>query len=232
MLTFVCWKWRRCRSGYQLPHVCDYGAQHVNVLQRMLERHVQVPHRLVCLTDNDTGVECETLPAPSKYAELGGCYRRLWMFSDEAGEFLGERFVSIDLDVVLLDDCTALFERQEPFVMNAYVPGAGDPDQHVNGSLMLIQAGSHPELWEDFHPHSGTFRVSHGRKIGQCIGSDQAWIRIRLGKDIPRWTTADGVWDARFTRGPTPPPGARLVAFNGRRDPSLDNRQWVQEAWQ
>lgn len=232
MLTFVCWKWRDPGTGHRLPSVCSYTAHHVNVLQRMLDRHVSVPHRVVCLTDDPAGVECETLPVPTQYAELGGCFRRLWMFSDEAAAVLGERFVSIDLDVVVLDDLAPLFDRPEPLVMNSYMPGSHwDPDQHVNGGMMLITAGAHPELWEHFTPACGTFRVRDGRRRGLCIGTDQAWIRLKLGKTVPRWGAADGVYDARFTRE-VAPRDARIVLFAGRRDPSLDSRPWVQDAWQ
>lgn len=230
MLTFVCWKWRRSATGHQLPSVCDYTARHVNTLQRMLARHVRIPHRLVCLTDDPAGVECETWPVPETYAELGGCYRRLWMFSPEAGDVLGERFVSIDLDVVLMGDCSHLADRSEPLVMNQYHRRERDPDQYYNGGLMLIEAGARSQVWEEFDPVRSPAMVAQGRRAGICIGTDQAWIRIVLGKGEARYTEADGVYEGR-TIPIAPPPDARLVLFAGRRDPSCDVRPWVRENW-
>jgi hypothetical protein len=232
VLTFVCWKWRRPSTGYQLPAVISYGAHHVNVLQRMLVRHVRIPHRLVCLTDDPHGVECETLPVPTEHAELGGCYRRLWLFSDQAGEVLGDRFVSIDLDVILLDDCTPLFERPEPLVLNAYVPGRDHVDQHYNGGLMMLSAGARPQVWTGFDPSRSPGVLARCARDRLCVGTDQAWIRMVLGKGEARWTEDDGVHDARFTLGEQPPPGAKMVLFAGPRDPSLDPRPWVRDAWQ
>lgn len=54
-LTFVCFKWRPVRTGFQLPSVCQYTAKHVNVLARMFARHLSVPHRVVCITDQTKG---------------------------------------------------------------------------------------------------------------------------------------------------------------------------------
>ena len=76
MLTIVCWKWKKHKSGFQLPGVVPYTAHHVNVLRNMLERHCHIPFRFVCLTDDPRGIECETLPVPTRYAELGGAFDR------------------------------------------------------------------------------------------------------------------------------------------------------------
>ena len=197
MITIVCWKWKKQKQGFQLPSLIPYTAHHVNVLKRMLERHCRIPFRLVCLTDDPRGIECETLPVPTRYAELGGCYRRLWMFSDEA-KSLGERIASIDLDCVIVKDCTDIFNRSEDFIINAYNPcHAGERDQHYNGGLMLFNTGSRPELWNGFDPVETPLMLEENRKQNVCIGSDQAWIRMKLGKGEARYTNADGVYEAR-----------------------------------
>src|SRR3546814_19892900 len=45
------------------------------------------------------------------------CYRRLSMFRRDAGEIFGERFVSMDLDVVVGGPLDPLFDRPEDLVL-------------------------------------------------------------------------------------------------------------------
>lgn len=231
MLTFVCFKWRRIKTGYRLPAVCDYTARHVNVLRAMLARQVRMPHRLVCVTDDSSGIDprVEVVPLWDKCRSLGGCYNRLWVFSEEAGEIFGPRFVCIDLDVVLVRECTSLFERPEPFVINAYNPArATDPDQHYNGGMFLMNAGARASVWTGFDPATTPAKVQADPRV---IGSDQAWIRLHLGKGEVRWTNADGVYEARQVRYRLPE-NARVVLFAGRRDPSQGAAiPWVRRHW-
>ena len=230
MLTFVCFKWEPVRTGFQLPSVCKYGPLHVNVLRSMLERHVRTPHRLVCVTDDPTGIGpgVEIVPLWDKCRALGGCYNRLWVFSREAGRLFGDRFVCIDLDVVLVRDCTSLFARPEPFVINAYNPIMAEKnDQRYNGGMFMLKAGARSSVWEKFDPAVTPQEV---QADPLTVGSDQAWIRRHLGRDEPRWTNADGVYEARQVRHSLPG-NARMVLFAGKRDPSLFPYPWVRAHW-
>ncbi|NLF99972.1 MAG: hypothetical protein GX565_07455 [Lentisphaerae bacterium] len=152
------------------------------------------------------------------------------MFSDEA-KSLGERIASIDLDCVIVKDCTDIFNRSEDFIINAYNPcHAGERDQHYNGGLMLFNTGSRPELWNGFDPVETPLMLEESRKQNVCIGSDQAWIRMKLGKGEARYTNADGVYEARQIKLVLPR-NARIIFFSGRRDPLCDRRRWVRENW-
>ncbi len=230
MLTFVCFKWQRIKTGFQLPSVCNYTARHVNVLRNMLARHVHVPHRLICVTDAPAGIDprIAIVPLWDRCRELGGCYNRLWVFSDEAAALFGERFICIDLDCVLTGDCTSLFTRSESFVMNSYNPAkANDKDQFYNGSMIMMDAGCRKSVWDQFDPVDSLQKIAES---GEVIGTDQAWIRLHLGKCEARWTNADGVYEARQV-GYKFKPDARLIFFSGRRDPSQYPYQWVARHW-
>ncbi len=227
MMTFVCFLWKRNTTGFKLPAVCDYTAKHVNILRNMLERHVHIPHRLVCVTDDPTGIDprIDIVPLWDKCRDLGGCYNRLWVFSKEAGELFGPRFACIDLDCVLLADCTDLFTRDEDFIINSYYPSRPTYlDQHYNGGLFMMTAGARASVWDEFEPdrHPEMLQAD-----SRCIGTDQAWIRVHLGKGESRYTRQDGVYEARVI----PPANARLMMFAGRRDPSISHHSWVREAW-
>lgn len=230
MLTFVCFKWKPIKTGFQLPSVCTYTSHHVNVLRSMLERHVQIPHRLICVTDDAEGIDprVEIVPLWDKCKSLGGCYNRLFVFSKEAQELFGQRFVCIDLDVVLVRDCTALFNRTEDFIINAYNPcQKEDKDQLYNGGMFMMTAGARASVWEQFDPLTTPDIVQADPNV---IGTDQAWIRHHLGRDEVRWTNADGVYEARQV-GHELPANACLILFAGKRDPSLNPYRWVEAHW-
>ena len=229
MLTFVCFKWRRSSVGVQLPSACEYTALHVNRLWSMLKRHVRIDHQLVCVTVDPDGIcaDVRTIPIWDKLGHLGGCYNRLWVFSKEAGELFGDRFVCIDLDVVIVNDSTSLFTRKDDFVINAYNPSTRFRDQHYNGSMFMMDAGARSSVWDDFDPEVSPIE---SRNNPDTVGTDQSWIRHHLGKNESRWTNADGVYEARQIRHALPD-DAKIVFFSGRMDPSVSRAEWVRSEW-
>jgi len=229
-LAIICWKWKKQKIGFQLPGKVSYTAKHVNILNNMLLRHCRIPFRLICFTDDSTGICCETMPIPTKYSELGGCYRRLWMFSEEA-KTLGKRIASIDLDCVIVKDCTEIFSRTEEFIINTYNSSRfGAIDQFYNGSLIMFDTGSRKELWNDFNQSNTPLKLKINNRKKICIGSDQAWIRMRIGKKEVRFSNHDGIYEARQIRQ-TVPKNASIIFFSGPNDPMIDTREWVVENW-
>jgi hypothetical protein len=230
VLTFVCFKWAPIPTGFQLPSACKYTARHVNILRNMLERHVHVKHRLICVTDDPSGVDerVKIVPLWDRCRELGGCYNRLWVFSKGAQRLFGKRFVCIDLDVVLVNDCTDLFTRKDDFIINAYNPAVpGENDQLYNGGMFMMTAGARASVWDRFDPGTTPAKLQADPRV---IGSDQAWIRLHLGRNEARWTNADGVYEARQVRHSLPW-NARLILFAGKRDPSLYPYPWIAGHW-
>jgi hypothetical protein len=219
-LTFVCWKWRPPATGYR----SKFNHAAVNVLYSMLQRHYLKPFDLVCVTDDPLGIDpkIRTLKLWSDYATIPSphgpgnpsCYRRLKMFSRSAGELFGPRICSIDLDVVICREITALFDTDLDFKMYGDT-AIGTP---YNGSLIYHRAGARPQLWEKFDPLTSP---ALGLKL-KYIGSDQAWIGACLGPNEAKFTKADGVYSYRneiAPRGGTLPPTAKIVIMHGHTDP-------------
>jgi hypothetical protein len=194
----------------------------------MVARHYQKPHRFICVTDDGEGLDpgVEVVPLWNDYANIpnpsfkGGpsCYRRLKLFSRDIGKILGERIVHIDLDVVITGDLSPLFDRAEPFIGWKNT----NPMWPLNGSLFMLTAGSHPEVWETFHP----IRSPAISNAAKCRGSDQGWMSYVLGKNQPTWDRTDGVFsyqDEMAKRGKSIdrrlPDEARVVVFHGVLDP-------------
>jgi hypothetical protein len=231
MLSIVCWKWRP-PAGYRSA----FGAETVNVLRAMVERHYQRPHRFICVTDDATGIDAgiEVIPLWDDHSKVGSphgarqpsCYRRLKAFSAEAAALFGARFVSLDLDCVITGDLAPLWDRPEDFV----IWGDTSPRTPYNGSMFLLQAGARRQVWEDFDPRTSP---QVGRRLGY-FGSDQAWIGARLGPYEAKWSRADGVYSYRndIARSGVLPRNARVIMFHGKVDPWSAEAQglpWVRQ---
>ena len=229
-LTVCCWKWKS-PPGYR----SNFTASTVNVLRSMVDRHYRHPHNFVCITDDPEGIDGDIriVPLWDDFKNLKGpngvnCYPRLRAFSREAADFIGPRFVSLDLDTVALNDLAPLWQRSDDFVIWGDT-ARGTP---YNGSMFLLRAGTRSQVWETFDPIHSPLKA----KALRYIGSDQAWIGACLGLREKKWTQTDGVFSFRndLQAGRKPLPAwARMVMFHGRYDPWMPDVQrqhpWVKE---
>jgi hypothetical protein len=226
MLSVVLFKWKK--PGYR----STFTHEHVNTMRSMVERCYPDPHRVICITDDSTGIDSRVMRVPlwNNHSNLvnptwpdkgPSCYRRLRTFSKEFAKIAGERFVCIDLDVVLTRDMRPLWNRPEDFVIYA----SARANHHYNGSMFLMTAGSRAQVWDDFDPIESP-RLA---KAAGNNGSDQAWIQYRLGKKEATWSVKDGVYAFRTDlrgRERVLPSDARMVVMHGKPDP------WEEEAQQ
>src|SRR5688572_2438108 len=95
MATVLCMKW-----GHR------YGPEYVNTLYSMLARYLALDHRLVCVTDDASGirpeVECRSLPALALAPEWERSpWRKLSGFAPELAD-LADPVLFLDLDVVIV----------------------------------------------------------------------------------------------------------------------------------
>jgi len=225
MLKVVCFKWQRNTEGFNLPHVVDYGPDHVKKLRNMVKRHLHIPYEFICITDDPTGLDgIKTIPLWDKCKELGGCFNRMYVFSEDMKEIIGDRFVIIDLDCVIVNDITPLLDIEDDFKINAYQGMfTEDKDQYYNGAMVLMNAGARKEVWESFNFKKSPKKIYRNQKV---IGTDQAWIRMVLGKKENRWGPEDGVYEAR-NMGAEIPTNSRIIFFSGKRDPSVGRKGWI-----
>jgi hypothetical protein len=233
-LTFLCWRWQPPK-GYR----STFGPETVYALKAMIAKHYHRPFRFVCVTDQPEalpGIEtvrlwddCANIPSPIGHS-YPSCYRRLKVFAPDAGATFGERLVSIDLDTVIVDDITPLFDRSEDFV----IWGCSDFPHTTPycGSLWMLKTGTRPQVWTEFDPKiSPKLALRAG-----CRGSDQGWIAYILGKNEATWGQQDGVYSFRKHLSTRPnyalPEGARMAIFHGKTDPwsaRAMNIPWVRQ---
>jgi hypothetical protein len=198
----------------------------------MLERHLTMPHRFVLLTDvvsQDFDPLIEVIPLWNDWRDLERkawgrskpfCYVRLKAFSEEMRAVLGPRFVSIDLDCVVLQNLDPVLERDEDFLIirrpppSGYVKNLGP----YQASMWMMNAGVRAKVFSEFKGHESIVAAR------QYVGSDQAWMNHILPPDEKGWTEADGVYNFLnlYKTGhfkAAPPRGARIVFFNGTLKP-------------
>jgi hypothetical protein len=243
MLTVACFKWFDPRGRYN--HDFIYTAEHVNRLKRMVDRHLSIPHQFTCIADDPAGLAPDIRFVPideELLRKAGRRYPKLMIFRPDAADWLGDRILLLDLDTLIVGSLDPLVDRDEDFVAWedpkwGRRAGVGK----FNSSMVLLRAGSHPEVWTSFQSAS-----SHQIAGADPSFSDQAWIWQVLGEDHPVWTRKDGVLSFKrhlmrrnpFTlkrdirRSTALPAGARVVFFHGGIDPDRAEFQrdhpWVQ----
>jgi hypothetical protein len=234
MIAFVTFKW--LKVGYR----SNFTSERVNTTKRMIDRWYPEPHRFICVTDDSAGLnpDVEYVPLWADHADIPNpswpkgpsCYRRLRVFSDWFADLIGcERIACIDLDAVFSSSLVPIFNRTEDFL----IWQTGNPRIPFCASMFMFTAGVHRRIWNDFDPRSSPrLALTSGMH-----GSDQAWIAYCLGKKIPGWGTADGVYGYKDhvlkSHNGMLPKNARAVMFTGQPDPwaaeAIRRSPWINE---
>lgn len=234
MLSVVTWKWTA-------PGGPSFGPEYVNRLRAGLARHLHLPHQLWCITDEAQGIDprVRIVPLPQLLSTSPRCRRRMRIFDRAFAAPFGDRILTIDLDVVIVDDLTPILDRPEPLVCwlvrHAHV---------FSGSFHLQTPGVLQGLWDRFAADpDGYPRLvqPHG------VASDQAMLNhyLRTQPAMPYWTEADGFvtyfgkgYETResFGVGPTLqrlPLGARIVVLGSADKRAMDTGAypWIREHW-
>lgn len=208
-LTICTWLWGS-----------KYGREYVERLSSGLRRHLKQPYQFLVVYPD----------AEDNYlTELPGCLVRLRMFDPawQAQRHI-DRLVCIDLDVIIMAELDPLFDRDEPFVI---LQGANSSNPcPYNGSLMMLRAGCHSEVWTDF-----SLEAVNAIPF-DLYPDDQEWIAHKI-PNAAGWKAGSesGVYafgKPGWPSGEQCPPDARLVAFPGRRDPKqYQHLKWVRINW-
>lgn len=243
MIRIACFKW----AGRRRRASTNFTADHVNRFASMVDRHMNDPCEIVCVTDDPTGIDGSVRIVPLwddlPHADfVDRCWRRLKAFDESMADLIGPRFVWFDLDTVITGNITSLLQTDADFQMWRSVTPRRSP---YNGSMVLMNAGARQGVWTEFDYERAVAEIQRRN----LIGTDQAWIAVCLGPDERVWTSKDGVLSFRFDLAPlwyrnrlercqqTIPlrPDARIVFFHGEYDPSMavvqDRCPWVADHW-
>lgn len=241
-LKIVTWKWK----GNTTKNKPEYTAEHVNVHYSMVKRNVQIPFDYICVTDDAEGLnsDIQVVPIWDDLKYMGGCYLRLKAFSNEMVDVFGPKFISMDLDCVIVDDITNLVNIDVGFAIWENTNKRKTP---YCGGMFMCKPGVYQHVWDDFDPKESPLKA---KRKGFTVGTDQAWLSYLFYPDAPHtWTHENGIYNfkidiekrVRLDQPPLVinkklPDNAKIIFFNGGQvDPSYkklqENYPWIKEHW-
>lgn len=173
-----------------------YTPWHANNQQRQFAKHLTVPHRYVCVTDQPDApeFECETVPLWDLPPVQGTAahwlvnYVRLRLCDEWAREAIGERILAIDLDVTIRANIDDLVADDVPFRILKL-----RRRKQLQAGLFLVRPG---EL--EPNPWAACFDPQLIERSRQWVGSDQALLselfyeRVVAG-EFPTWDERHGI---------------------------------------
>lgn len=236
-VNIICMKWGT-----------KYGPEYVNRLYRGVQRHLSLPHRFVCFTDDSTGIDkgVEIKPLPSLGLPPGP--ERGWMklatFAPTLADLEGVTLF-LDVDVIITGSLDVFFDPPGPFHImkdfNPKRPGVG------NSSVYRFVIGAHPEVLADFvadfekvkreHRNEQEYLTAAMKQRGLLAYWPDDWAVSYKKRCIPPFPKS--LWQA-----PACPPQTRIVIFHGHPKPeeAMEGRgnkfyrpalaaPWVRAAW-
>ncbi len=208
-VTVMCMKWGP-----------KYGAEYVNILYRMVCRHLSLPFRFVCFTDRAEGVvpEVECFPLPEIMVPVArqiSPWKKVSVFKPQLEDLSG-KVLFLDLDVVVtgsLDDLVG-YSNKLAIPENWTQPGQGVG----NSSVFTFEVGALTYIYDrycetvetlfDQFPNSQTFVSRTAAEHGDLDFFPPEWVRSFKVDCMP-----GGLMNWIAT--PRLPKGARVVAFHG-----------------
>jgi hypothetical protein len=258
MAVFVVCKWtgKPPKQAYLsgAKQETNYTAAHVNAIERMLVQTQKSPPQLICVTDDPEGLNSSIRTYPIAKAGLdfidyhGGRFFKLFMFSEEFQQFIGQRFIYLDLDVAICSDVSDLIQEGvdlvimrgvgsqrrvgiRTFAANFVRTGSFQaalrpkvPWCKFNSSFMAIAPGVGHQLWSQFDSKQARKLIEKAN----LIGTDQAWLHLQFPGTVKTVGQAEGVWrfpqvDEVFQRDDHLPKNLKLIAFAGK----PEKKPWV-----
>lgn len=210
--TIVCMKWGN-----------RYSAGYVNCLWSMIRRNTARPTRLVCYTDDPTGIDrgVTTLPIPpldlpARVAQLP--WRKLALWSQDLPGVSGD-VLYLDLDVVATGSLDEFFDYEPAstfcVIENWTQMGSGIG----NTSCFRFRVGAHPYIYErmcrDPDAVLAGYRIEQvyiSRTIAEQTFWPSSWCASFKHTLMPPWPL-------NFFRSAPLPDDTRVVCFTGRPDP-------------
>ena len=207
--NIICMKWGTA-----------YGPEYVNILAAMVKRHVTLPYRFICFTDDTSGIHSyiETRPIPEiplGSAAIWSGWRKLASLSPALG--LDGPVLFLDLDLVIMEniDCFLTYEPGKFCIIENWTQlgqGIG------NSSIYRYQAEAHHDVFNDF--------AQNHEQIYKDVENEQMYLTWGVAKtqEVKYWPAS---WSRSFKRhalpnrllryfvAPKPPKDCKILVFHG-----------------
>ena len=191
-----------------------YDHKWVNRLYRAVQRHLTLPHRFVCMTDDSSAIQCYTKKLP---ADVQGWWAKIALF--RKGVFDGP-VLYLDLDTVITDSLDFVGEYKGDFaILRDFYRDDG------YGSGVMLWNKPVPHVWENW---VAQFRPQH------ALG-DQGWME----EQIQNADRLQDVFPGKFVSYKVDcaardalPEGAAVVCMHGEpKNHQFPEAHWVSRAW-
>lgn len=229
-VTTFFWSDPERRRDYKFNH------DHVRILRNMVARNLSLPHRFVCVSDDEID-DIETVKLDWSKHVPGTVFIRLMQHRPDYASIIGgERIFNLDLDIVVTRNIDHVVGRKEDIVLFRNPNFPSPRRAFYQSSIQLFTAGARSQLWTDFDTRETPKWVNW--RFG---GAEQAWISERLSWDESYFDHRDGLYGAGrigdWNNDQTAdlPDNACIVTFPGNRmldQPEVQRKfPWVLDHW-
>ncbi|MEE9328049.1 MAG: glycosyltransferase [Cocleimonas sp.] len=238
MVNIICMKWG-----------AKYGADYVNKLYGMVSRNITIPFRLVCFTDDVSGiseqVETRDLPPldlPDGAPERG--WNKLTTLKNGFGGLTGEALF-LDLDVVIVSNIDALFSLQAEF---AIIRDSKFKKRLIgNSSVYRFKIGKYNDVLEYFQKNFA--KVQGDYRNEQAFLTDQVHQKGDLSFWPEKWCPSYKYhcmhsWPINYFKDSFIPEDAKILIFHGHPEPQeaiagittkwyrhVRPTKWIEDYW-
>jgi len=214
MANVICMKWGT-----------KFGPEYVNRLHSMVSRHLRMPHRFVCFTDDanglNAGIDVKPLPEMDLPPGKERGWRKLSTFVSPLFDLTGPTLF-LDVDVVITGPLDDFFTHPGKFLI---IHDWARPWRITgNSSAYRFEAGAHPEVLDYF--------LKNIDRVKREVRHEQAYLsremhRMGLLEYWPKdWCVSFKygcmpTFPLNLFRTPTIPPDARVIVFHGHPQPDV-----------
>jgi len=208
--TVICMKWGT-----------RYGPEYVNRLAASIQKQTERPTRLVCFTDDTTGIDeqvlCHPIPEidlPPEQINLP--WRKLVVWKYPLADLSGD-VLFLDLDLVVTGNLDALFDfKPGRFCV---IENWTQKGQNIgNTSAFRFPVGKFAHIFDNFQKDPDKVltkcRIEQlyiSREIADMVFWPDNWCVSFKHSLLPRWPL-------NFFISPKLPPTTKIVAFTGKPD--------------
>ena len=221
-----------------------YPSEEVNIMRAMVDRHLSVPHKVHCVTDDPAGLDEGIVVHPLVDLGVPGNLRKLQSFSEDFLGLKGEYVVCCDIDMVIVGSLDFLADDPEKdfVIVQNWKRGKFS---NANSTLYRIKVGTRTHLWEGILDDLAS---DDPKAYSRKKSSDQAWIgrnatspdyfpegkvvsykfhcNARAWKLFGTKGAKLGLTTAHFGKARAPE-GASVVSFHGEPSPrDVKNGRW------
>ncbi len=225
-----------------LKHGTKYGPEYVNNLYNMIQRHLTVPHRFICFTENHSELDPKIEIRPLGTAKLSGWWWKPYLFKH--GHFdNGDTNLFFDLDMVIIKNIDNIATYlPEHFVGLQDVGRVFKRGYDRLGSAVLKwPANKYTEIWSNLESTPQYSSQFHGDQDylwtfwkDQIKFFPEKWImsykwEVRDRSELVRMP--NGRFNFSSIREVTTDPETSVLAFHGSPDPHEVKDSIIVDNW-